>query len=80
MCHCVLAAPRSKHQLEQHALLQLLHGVDDGAALVPANRPRSEDPSGRKHVDSERNFADASFPNGSALLFLLLLSSHKRSL
>jgi hypothetical protein len=80
MRHRVLPSPRSQHQLEQHALLQLLDGIHDGAALIPANCPGSEDSSGRKHVDSERNLADASFPDGSALLFLLLWSSHTRSL
>ncbi len=75
----VLAASCGEHELEQHPLLQLLDGVNDGAALVPANRPRSEDPPRREHVNSKRDIANPSVPNSSSLLFLFLCSPHKHS-
>src|SRR5439155_6866459 len=48
--HHVLPGPRTEHQLEQHPLLELLDGLDHGPALVPLDRPGSEDAPGRQHV------------------------------
>ena len=76
MRHNVLTPPRRQHQLKQDSLLELFDSVDDGAALIPANRPRGEDPSGRKHVHAKRDVANPSFPHSSSLLFLLLLLPH----
>jgi hypothetical protein len=35
----VLLRTRAEHQLEEHALFELLDRVEDGPALVAANRP-----------------------------------------
>lgn len=75
----VLASPRRQHQLKENPLLQLLDGIDDGTPFVPTNRPGRENSAGGEHVHSERDIADSSFPNRSALLFLLFLPSQKHS-
>jgi hypothetical protein len=77
--HDVLPASCGEHELEQDPLLELLDGVDDGAALVSANRPGSEDPSGREHVHAKGDIANPSVPDSSTLLFLFLWSPHKHS-
>jgi hypothetical protein len=79
VCDDVLPTSCREHQLEENSLLQLFDGVDDSAAVVSANRPGREDPSGREHVDAKRDIANPSFPNSSSLLFLFLCSPHKHS-
>jgi len=67
----ILARAGSQHQLEQHALLELLDGVDHRPALVPSDRPGGEDPAGRQHVHAERSFPDPPLPHGLTSLLLV---------
>jgi hypothetical protein len=66
-----LLRPGAEHQLEEHALFELLDRIEDGPALVPANRPRREDAAGREHVDAKRDISYPTLPDGlSSLLFV----------
>src|SRR6266542_4205118 len=63
MGHHVLARARPEHQLEQHALLELLDGVDGGPAFVPPDGPGGEDAARRHDVDAKGGITDPALPD-----------------